>query len=571
MPDYGAANRFLFDDPNKWHTLANVPILDEHVMSNDDGHPVATVDRNVLQQIADNNNRKVRETGDPATLILGHTSDDPSAPEKPAKGFAVNYKVRPFRRDPKTGQIRYTIAADFKVRHKNKHLLEEFPRRSVELWWNKKDIDPIALLGGSSPERDLGVVIRNGRINHVSVDKFPASSSVRELVSILDKEVIQFSTRGKHTIETYSIPDYHDLLKLDRSTRGKRMPQRYNKDCGYGDDDDSMKYEDGGMNTDDLNEYDPGDEGIDNDNPDMGEEDPIVAKVMQSKQMKDMQSKIDLIFQAVTGGEQQNPMDQMGGDEQIPSEMPPPQSGMEQSPMPGAEGMSDDLPSEEEDESRRGMGERPVQMNQSTGLPGPMDTAIPGMNSNRKNRMSRGNQRTTHQPIRNGRANNNRSTQVPSNPELVRLQKQNNNLRLKLARSEAERIVNELESQGVLFTNDSDPQKYQEAKQQDTDELTYAILHDEDSEETGQRDNYAEQIVDRIKTKYARKRPDPARPSSPRMSQYSRQPENQNAEEDDFEPETPQQGTELAELQIGPKKLSRQEAIKAMRKKYGRR
>src|SRR5271168_2452804 len=99
MNDYGRASVYNFDDPTKWVTVESVPLLDEHEMTNEDGQPVAYVGKQELEQIAHNNNRKVRETGDPATLILGHTSDDPQAPEKPAQGFVVNYKVKPFKRN----------------------------------------------------------------------------------------------------------------------------------------------------------------------------------------------------------------------------------------------------------------------------------------------------------------------------------------------------------------------------------------------------------------------------------------------------------------------------------------
>ncbi len=206
MTDYGRANVYDFDNSAKWVTVSDVPLLDEHTMTNDNGEPIAEVDKSALEEIARNNNRKVYDTGDPATLILGHTSDDPRAPEKPAKGFVVNYKVKPFKRD-ENGRVVYAIHGDYKVRHKNSHLLEDYPRRSVELWWHKKDIDPIAMLGGSSPERDLGVVLRHGRLVHVSMDRFGAKNGVRDLDSDQGEGVIRFSSRGNWSIETYTIDD----------------------------------------------------------------------------------------------------------------------------------------------------------------------------------------------------------------------------------------------------------------------------------------------------------------------------------------------------------------------------
>lgn len=229
MTDYGAASHLDFDNPNKWVTVAGVPLLDEHEMTGEDGQPIAQVDRRALEEIAHNNNRKVRETGDPATLILGHTSDDPRAAEKPAQGFVVNYKVKPFKRNP-DGQIIYAIHGDYKLRPNKAHLIEEYPRRSVELWWHKKDIDPIAMLGGSSPERDLSVVLRHARLNHVSMDVNSSSNSgIRNSVSANPNTegVIYFSTKGGYSIETYTIGDSIPTYKYSKRRITQKGTQTY--------------------------------------------------------------------------------------------------------------------------------------------------------------------------------------------------------------------------------------------------------------------------------------------------------------------------------------------------------
>src|SRR5690606_28370649 len=116
-----------------------------------------------------------------------------------AKGFVVNYHVKPFKRDPKTGQVTYAIHGDYKIRPQNVHLIEEYPRRSVELWWNKKELDPIAMLGGTSPERDLSVVIRNGRFNHIALeDSLSTGGPSLMNRSTVHSDVIRFFTRGSH-------------------------------------------------------------------------------------------------------------------------------------------------------------------------------------------------------------------------------------------------------------------------------------------------------------------------------------------------------------------------------------
>ena len=146
-----------FSDPSKWVIQRNVPVLDEHELTDEQGRPEGFVDAKILQEIAENNNRRIAETGDAAPLIVGHTEDGVNAKERPVVGFAINYRVRPFK------QGRQAIYCDFAVRRKYANVLEDYPRRSVELWLSKRELDPIALLGGSTPERNLGVIVRKAR------------------------------------------------------------------------------------------------------------------------------------------------------------------------------------------------------------------------------------------------------------------------------------------------------------------------------------------------------------------------------------------------------------------------
>lgn len=254
-PDqYGAASKFHFDDPNKWHTEHDVPLLDEHEMTDEQGNPIAYVDKNALEEIAANNNKRVIETGDPATLILGHTSDDPRAPEKPAKGFVVNYKVKPFKRDPKTGQVIYAIHGDYKVRPRNAHLIEEFPRRSVELWWNRKELDPVAMLGGTTPERDLSVVIRKARINNVGFNQARHHNTITKsspgksgAESPDDDFVIHFRKHGEWTVERYMIDDVARFAKKKKlppvpTTEEELHTQRGNTDNSFLDANTASEY-----------------------------------------------------------------------------------------------------------------------------------------------------------------------------------------------------------------------------------------------------------------------------------------------------------------------------------------
>jgi hypothetical protein len=571
---WGAAEKYDFDNPQKWVTVPSVPLLDEHELTNDSGEPIASVDRAVLEEIARNNNRKVHDTGDPATLILGHTSDDPRVAEKPAKGFVLNYKVLPFKRD-ESGRVIYAIHGDYKIRPKNAHLIEEYPRRSVELWWAKKDIDPIAMLGGSSPERDLGVVLRHARLNHVSLDHTPKNAS-RDHVSP-DTTVIQFRRRGSYTIENYSIEDQR-MPTPRRNSRGQ-PDRRYN--CGP--DGRPMQYDDAGMDT-----HDTGDEGV----PDEGDADDatqgmssLLQELFQSKQWKELTSQVATLSQALTGGE-----GEQGGmpGEETPPELPPPGAGGAGMDAPGGDpGMGGGMPGGKgfdapggdqpmEEDSRRGMGERPVQMGAGpTSFPGASNGYIPGMNG-KKGSQSPGRMSRTGGSTVNGTTRGRTGGRVdPRDAEIARQNQLILRLRRQSAEVQAREIISDLEREGVLFGRD--PQSAEKIKYSRTEELTLAILHDEDTKDQGSPDSYVADKIDEMRLCYARRNTDNAGrrmpPQSAGVAKYARNPVQEagataNAgADDDFEPANDQQVMELVDLQT-KHKMPQHEALKYMRKKY---
>lgn len=135
-------------------TVASVPVLDEHVLTARDGDVEAVVDAAFLEDVAENCNGRFATTGDAVPLVLGHTV--PNAPETeqpPIVGYATNFRVGDFN---DTG--RQAIYCDFHVRREHENALRDYPRRSVELWVRKREIDPISLLGATTPERDLGIL-----------------------------------------------------------------------------------------------------------------------------------------------------------------------------------------------------------------------------------------------------------------------------------------------------------------------------------------------------------------------------------------------------------------------------
>ena len=130
----------------------NVYILDEcEVTRTIDNKKVDyKIDTAKLSQICDINNKRIRETGDKVPLIIAHTDDKG---EKKVVGYAKNFRVTDFFQ---TG--RKAIAATFEVMKDCVDEVRKFPRRSVELLINSGKLDPIALLGGTTPERDLGLL-----------------------------------------------------------------------------------------------------------------------------------------------------------------------------------------------------------------------------------------------------------------------------------------------------------------------------------------------------------------------------------------------------------------------------
>lgn len=140
-------------------TVPDVPILDEHVLTARDGDVEAVVDAAFLEDVADNCNGRFAATGDAVPLVIGHTKADAAETQQPPiVGYATDFKVGDFG-----GTGRQAIYATFHVRREREAVLRDYPRRSVELWVRKREIDPISLLGATTPERDLGILRYNRR------------------------------------------------------------------------------------------------------------------------------------------------------------------------------------------------------------------------------------------------------------------------------------------------------------------------------------------------------------------------------------------------------------------------
>ena len=148
-----------------YEIFRNIPVFDEHV--GDDG---VNYDKRRLQCIADNNNRRIDDTGDWCPLVPGHTPDEPGQEQPEIIGYAGPFKVAVIGNvDP-----RHCIFADFRVHRDHAETFRKNPRRSVELWpeENPDDrfFDPIAILGAETPKRPLGMT------------RYKASASTRKRI-----------------------------------------------------------------------------------------------------------------------------------------------------------------------------------------------------------------------------------------------------------------------------------------------------------------------------------------------------------------------------------------------------
>lgn len=294
------------------------------------------------------------------------------------------------------------------------------------------------------------------------------------------------------------------------------------------------------------NDGDGGDDGMG------AESDPLVAKVFQSKQWQELSSKLDMILQALQGEEGAGGPPPMGGDG---DGMEPPVGGPGApggappggQSMPGMEddgGEGDMNPDEEE---RRDHGDAPVQFS-GTGFPGPGSTSIPTFGGGKKGT-----------PVATGKRYSRTPGGNMASPELVRMQrrqealeKSNQALLLKLSRADAKEQIAALENEGVIFGDT--PEEHANGKAEETEFL--ALLNDEERA----------QQINVIRSRYKRKKPDPTQPAFPGMARYARTAPGGKESEEEFDPQSPEQASEFADL-LTLKKMSRAEAIKFMRSK----
>lgn len=256
-------------DGADWITVQSVPLLDSHVLTNQAGQPQFQIDARFLQDVAKNANARFARSGDAVPGILGHTSDNPSVDEKPVKCWFTRFHVG----QDATGKP--VLFADQHVKRRHANILEEYPRRSVELWVNKREIDPVALLGGTTPERDLGVT-------RYGADRGP---------------VIRYSRRDRDYLYRYSLEQSPMFAPTHNGTNGYNPANGFPNDAvtthGYPPI-QTLRTSDGRP----VRYFDDGKSEDDGDGPgDSSGTDPMIAKLIGSAAFKAaLRSMIDEVL-----------------------------------------------------------------------------------------------------------------------------------------------------------------------------------------------------------------------------------------------------------------------------------
>ncbi len=138
---------------------SDVPVFKEHSRRIRFGDELRSIKFSAqdMERICEKNNERIAETNDFVPIILNHTREDGSI-EPEVVGFAGPFRTGQIgKKNPVTG-----ILARMRFFKQDAERVKKFPRVSVEYWHSASDpsggfLDPIALLGATTPELDLGI------------------------------------------------------------------------------------------------------------------------------------------------------------------------------------------------------------------------------------------------------------------------------------------------------------------------------------------------------------------------------------------------------------------------------
>jgi hypothetical protein len=138
-----------------WIIREDVPVFEAH----------EGVDEEVLHRIADRMNLRAEETGEGCPLIVGHTVDGkPEWEQPPIVGYCDRYKVKAGRRGIPTLYHREKLYPSCDVGGEMmtaEKIRRRFPRRSVEYLPHDDLLDPISMLGATTPRQELALAYSN--------------------------------------------------------------------------------------------------------------------------------------------------------------------------------------------------------------------------------------------------------------------------------------------------------------------------------------------------------------------------------------------------------------------------
>ena len=132
------------------------PIFVEHSTTDKHGRPV-TYDRQSLEQIAANCNRRILDTGDFSALTSGHTPEQEGISQPSVVGYCGPFYLGIVGNQ----RPRWAIFCREWHHREDQSQIRKLSRRSVELWTGgpleQQFFDPIAALGAETPRTDLGL------------------------------------------------------------------------------------------------------------------------------------------------------------------------------------------------------------------------------------------------------------------------------------------------------------------------------------------------------------------------------------------------------------------------------
>lgn len=241
VPDLLKKKKFA-EDTVDYQTVA---LFDEH-----DGHEEGVdcyFDREKLNEICNNTQAKIDDTKDYLPVYVGHIDEDKHESQQ---GELLGYIDRVWVGDFGEKNPRPTIYGNYRVLKEKLDKAKEFPRRSVELWFDKAGmiLDCVAALK-RRPQRNLGITYEK---NSQRVAKYQYSigdGMEQEAVIKACLEAVRSMPEFAAMAEYMQKKDEEGKLEAVQIKDNPAMPHEVDKkklpesaDMDHEDESDSMEY-----------------------------------------------------------------------------------------------------------------------------------------------------------------------------------------------------------------------------------------------------------------------------------------------------------------------------------------